>query len=391
MRSPYNIHRICAFLVGTVFFAAGMLKLMDPVGAGLVFTDYCKFFGLSALIPASKVLATLMALFETVLGAALVSGVFPKLTAILSSATLGVFTLLTLVLLIFNPEMDCGCFGEAIHLTHLQTFLKNILLCLLLVVAFLPARDYNRPRPGKYAAFAIAVVSALLFLHHSWTRTPAVEFSAFRPGSLLAAAAGVDAGMRLNTYFIYEKDGEEGAFELDNLPDSTWTFVRTEELAAESGRGREIPVLSLSDAEGNYCDERAALGEVMALSAYAPEKLSAEDWNRIATERQILEAEGFTPLLLVPARESVPAYLADEALTADYKTLITLNRANGGLTYIYDGEIIRKWALPYAPGPEDLQAMRTRHPEEVMMSQNSRGRLTFEAVLLYSLAMMVLL
>ena len=391
MRSPYNIHRICAFLVGTVFFAAGMLKLMDPVGAGLVFTDYCKFFGLTALIPAAKVLATLMALFETVLGCALISGVFPKLTAILTSATLGIFTILTLVLLIANPVMDCGCFGEAIHLTHLQTFLKNILLCLLTVVAFLPARDYNQPRPGKYAAFAIAVISAALFLHHSWTRTPAVEFSAFRPGSLLQAAAGVDSGTRLNTYFIYEKDGEEGAFDLDNLPDSTWTFVRTQELAAEGGRGRDIPVLSLSDADGNYVDEMAAQGEVMTLSVYSPEKLSEADWIKLANARQILEAEGFTPLLLVSSRESVPAYLADGALTADYKTLITLNRSNGGSTYIYDGEIIRKWSLSHAPEPDDLQALRTKHPEEVMMSASSRGRLTFEAILLYSLAMMVLL
>ena len=391
MRSPYNIHRICAFLVGTVFLAAGMLKLMDPVGAGLVFADYCKFFGMNWLVPASKAVASLLALAEVVLGCMLISGVFPKLTAILTTAMLGVFTLLTLVLWIFNPPMDCGCFGEAIHLSHAQTFLKNVVLCLLTAAAFLPAKDYNQPKPGKYAAFAIAVISALLFFNHSRTRTPAVEFSAFRPGSMLAAAAGVDAGMKLNTYFIYEKDGEEGAFDLDNLPDSTWTFVRTEELAVESGRGREIPVLSVSDAAGEYCDERVAEGEVMALSAYAPEKLSEKDWGAIATGMQILEAEGFTPLLLVPSRDAVPAALGEEALTADYKTLITLNRANGGYTYISDGEIIRKWSLAHAPGPEALQELKTKHPEEVMMSQTTRGRLTFEAILLYSLAFLVLL
>ncbi len=391
MRAPYNIHRICAFLVGIVLFAAGMLKLMDPVGAGLVFTDYCKFFGLRWLIPAAKVIATGLALFETVLGCALISGVFPRLTAILTSATLGLFTLLTVVLVIFNPEMDCGCFGEIVHLTHAQSLLKNIVLCLLTAVAFLPAKDYNEPRPGKYAAFAIAILSAVLFMNHSWQRTPAVEFTAFRPGSLLQAAAGVDAGLRLHTYFIYEKDGEEGAFDLEKLPDSTWTFVRTEELAVESGRGRQIPVLSISDAEGEYCDERAAVGEVMTLSAYAPEKLKQEEWLTLATAMQILEAEGFDPLLLVPSRDAVPAYLADEALTADYKTLVTLNRANGGYTYISDGEIIRKWSLSHAPSPEDLQAMKAKHPEEVMMSSSSRGRLTFQAILLYSLALMVLL
>ena len=33
---PPRARRFCAFLVGVVFFLSGLLKLMDPVGTGLI-------------------------------------------------------------------------------------------------------------------------------------------------------------------------------------------------------------------------------------------------------------------------------------------------------------------------------------------------------------------
>ena len=75
----------------------------------------------------------------------------------------GFFTVLTLFLVIFNPEMDCGCFGEAIHLTHMQTFLKNIVLCILLATYYFPSSMLGRNRKRKYASFGLVTVSVLAF------------------------------------------------------------------------------------------------------------------------------------------------------------------------------------------------------------------------------------
>ena len=115
--------RFCGFITGIVFFIAGIFKLLDPIGAGLVMKEYMDFFHLGFLSVLAKPLAVALAFLETMVGAALVTGIWRRLSAIIALAFQIFFTVVTLILVIFNPQMDCGCFGEVIHLTHLETFL----------------------------------------------------------------------------------------------------------------------------------------------------------------------------------------------------------------------------------------------------------------------------
>ena len=116
-----RLKRFCGFITGFVFFIGGILKLMDPAGTGLIMGEYMDFLHLKFLGFAAKPLGTAFALAETVIGTALITGVWRKTAGVAAMAFQGFFTLLTLALVIFNPQMDCGCFGEAIHLTHMQT------------------------------------------------------------------------------------------------------------------------------------------------------------------------------------------------------------------------------------------------------------------------------
>ena len=134
-----SVKRLCAILAGVVLFVAGLLKLMDPVGAGLVVGEYYNFLHIGFLAPSARFVAVAMALLETLLGAAMICGVFPRIAGGLAFVVLGAFTVLTLVMWILNPPMDCGCFGEAVHLTHFQSFIKNVALLLLCFAAYVPS------------------------------------------------------------------------------------------------------------------------------------------------------------------------------------------------------------------------------------------------------------
>ena len=143
-KAHHRLRRLAAFLIGLVFLASGLLKLLDPVGTGLIVSEYLKFFHLGFLQGAAKPLGMALSLVEAVTGAALVAGVYRKLMAVVASVLILFFTVITFILWIANPEMDCGCFGEAVHLTHAETLLKNLVLAALALLAFHPSVPFSR-------------------------------------------------------------------------------------------------------------------------------------------------------------------------------------------------------------------------------------------------------
>ena len=165
--------RFCGFVTGFVFFLSGIVKLLDPVGAGLVMDSYFDFLHIGFMGPTSKFFGVMFALAETVIGTGLITGVWRKPMGLAALILQGFFTLLTLLLVIFNPEMDCGCFGEAIHLTHMQTFLKNIVLCILLATYYFPSSMLGRNRKRKYQTFRTAFCPVPSFLSTRVTRRSA--------------------------------------------------------------------------------------------------------------------------------------------------------------------------------------------------------------------------
>ena len=238
MKASYQrFRRFAAFLVGVTFLVSGLLKVADPTGTMLILQEYFRFFQVPALNPAARVLGVLLALFETSLGIALITGVLRKAAALCTYALLAFFTVITLVLWILNPSMDCGCFGEALHLTHAQSFWKNVVLLVLSVVAFTPFHDFGKARGDRMVAAAVAFLGVLLALYYSNTHLPIVDFTEYDWGVELYASLDEDvtSSPEYKAAYIYEKDGEQSSFTLDQLPDSTWTFVGVDTVFRAAG------------------------------------------------------------------------------------------------------------------------------------------------------------
>ena len=390
MNTLRRLKRFCGYIAGFVFFISGILKLMDPVGAGLVMKEYYRFLHLDFLVFSSKVMGTAFAFAETVVGAGLITGVWRRFIGTCALAMQGFFTLLTLALFIFNPEMDCGCFGEAIHLTHGETLVKNLFLMGLLTAYVIPYRDLGTNRKRKYVSFALVMLSTACFMAYSWARIPLVDFTDFKPGAMLQSSAGVDAGNMYESVFTYEKDGVQVEFSLENLPDSSWTFVSVQ--TRLKNENTEIPAtLSFyASSSGEYMDELAADGKVMIITVYDTQ-ISDKKWESIRRFTCRSEEVGFTTLLLAASTDDIPEGLVTETYISDYKTLISLNRSNAGATYFCDGELIRKWASSDLPDVAELQDIYRSDKTEIAMDQDNKGSLGFQGFLLYVFAVMLLL
>lgn len=404
----YRTRRFCAFIIGAVFLLAGMFKLLDPVGAGLVMEEYFRFLHVTFMMPAAKALAVALAVFECILGAALVTGVWRKPVAVITTVVIGLFSILTFVMAVTKSEMDCGCFGEVIHLTSWQTYFKNLILLALALAAFVPYRNLGSNKRRKFVSFSIVTVSVVAFAVYSLTTLPMWDFTSFAPGSELLSAGSPSQSDASDSddfvaTFIYEKDGQEGAFSLDRLPDSTWTFVRTETVRRNlPSDDAGIALLSFSDSSGTYCDELAAKGNVLVLSVHDVEGLKGDDWTRISGTVEDASGAGFTPLLLVSCTKEafdslsvllpeVRSAIVPSLYFSDRKTLITLNRSNGGATWFNDGQLIRKFHFKSLPSDEDLVKMTGDDPTETMLKNKTEGRLHYQGFLLYLFAVLLLL
>lgn len=339
--------RICASIVGLVLFVAGVLKLADPVGAGLMVQDYLSFLHLGFLRFCAGFLAVLFALAECGIGAALISGLWRRVVALASAGLIGFFTLLTLIILIANPSMDCGCFGQAIKLSHAASFIKNVVMLGLLALSFWPLRDYGEPQRIKYASFGIASVSVLLFTLYNCLSIPTVDFASYRPGTELDAC--------------------------------------------------EPEVFSFYDASGNYVEEAAFKGPVMLISVYDPGKITRKGVEKISAFARRASALGFKPFLLVAsAPGEIEGALSDPGLFgityfADRRMLLTLNRSNGGVTFVSDAQVVRKWSAGTRPGDDTLRSLLADDPLEAVVHSRNRGNLSLQAFLLYTCAVLLLL
>ena len=396
-----RMRRFCGFVTGFVFFISGILKLLDPVGTGLIMKEYMAFMHIDFMAFAAKFFGTVFALIETVIGTALITGVWRRITAIAAMCMQGFFTLLTLTLVIFNPEMDCGCFGEATEMTHIETFVKNIVICILLGCAFIPLRGLGRPKKRKYVSFALVTLSVAVFTAYSWMYIPLVDFTDYKSAAELESGSHDADEDMYEAVFVYEKDGVQQSFTLSHLPDTTWKFISTETRLKEEYENIKIN-LSFYDSEGHYADSAATRGKVMIVSVYDA-RLKAQKWNRLASFICDASGEGFKPILLVA---STPEEISKEIGTldaesrntlerhiyfADYKTLVTMNRSNGGLTYFSDGYLIRKWAGRSLPDRKELHEIATGDDTETIIGHSTQSSLTFQAFLLYVFAIMLLL
>ena len=384
--------RFSGFICGFVFFLSGILKLMDPVGAGLVMDSYLDFLHIGFLGFASKPLAFLFALAETIVGTAMITGVWRRITAIIALSLQGFFTLLTILLAIFNPVMDCGCFGEFIHLTHVETLVKNLVICALLSYAYFPMRNLGRPLKRKYVSFGVVCTSVLVFSIFSLSRLPIIDFTDYEPGAQILSADANVADEAFDAMFIYEKDGVQQEFTLENLPDSTWTFVSTQTIQNKDLKSSGA-TLSFYDNDKEYQDSLAVQGNVMVISIYDPQ-MRQKKWDAAVHMAENARESGFNAMILVAGTPEqiegkvtgdIPVYFSD------YKTLITLNRSNAGATWLSHGYIIKKWGRRAYPGQDDLLTYIKGNSTEAILESNTKGSLLFQGFLLYVFAVMLLL
>jgi triosephosphate isomerase len=273
-----------------------------------------------------------------------------------------VMTLVTLWLWIANPVSDCGCFGDAIHLTNGQTLLKNIVL--LACTAVIAWRPLMMMRFISQSNQWIVVNYTVLFILASsiwslWT-LPLFDFRPYHVGANIQKGMEIPAGAEqpeFETTFIMEKNGKRQEFTLEEYPDSTWTFIDQKNVLIKEGYVPPIHDFSIQTIEGEDLTEETLSRKGYTFLLISPHLENADDSN-FGEIDQIYEyaLEHNYPFICLTASNEAgiqhwrnitgaeyPFYLTDET------TLKTVIRSNPGLLLLKDGTIIRKWSHNQLP------------------------------------------
>ena len=175
-------------------------------------------------------LSVALSAFEFSLGIMMLFAIQRRVISKLTVAFLAVMTIVTLWIAIANPISDCGCFGDAIILTNVQTFCKNVVLLLLaIIVAIWPLRMKRLiSHTNQWIVTNYSVLFILSCSIYSLYILPVFDFRPYHIGADIKKGMEIPADApqpKFETTFIMEKDGVKKEFTLENYPDSTWTFI----------------------------------------------------------------------------------------------------------------------------------------------------------------------
>lgn len=230
---------VARLLVGAVYLFSSVVKAMDPYGTVLKVEEYLYAMGVEWMEACSNVLAVGLIGFEMLLGAALILGAAPRLTARVAVVVGALFTLFTLWVAIAEPVAECGCFGDVVVLTNVQTFGKNVLLLLLSLVVLCGARSRRGGCDARSAGAVGAMALVVAFCIYSLVRLPLVDRFPFGVGTNISQAIADELQQEESQTFVVCRDtatGEERRFAATDeewWDEQKWEYVRVE--APEEG------------------------------------------------------------------------------------------------------------------------------------------------------------
>ena len=382
-----HLTNICRIVTGLVFIFSGFVKGIDPMGTAYKISDYLITFHLSSPDNLSLAVSILLCTAEFVTGVMLVSGACTKAASWFAALFMLVFTPLTLYLAIYNPVSDCGCFGDAIHLTNWQTFYKNIIITLPVILVFIKRKDTTRTlkRQTGIAATSLFVLFFWIFITTNILYLPLIDFRAYKPGTDINNAMTIPPGAPTDRYdirFIYEKNGEKKLFSIKDYPanDTSWKFVDQKSVLIEKGFVPPIHDFSLTTIDGSD-----ATKEVLSFPGYTllmvtgkVEKASVMNLVKgfkaaeVATRNSIK----YYTLTSSSKENAKPISAKYPVLFCDETTIKTIIRANPGFVLIQNGVVKAMWSVISLPSAE-LFSNPARLVAENQHKKNRRLIFTF--------------
>ena len=373
-----NLLLFSRIFVGLLFIFSGVIKANDPLGFGYKLEEYFEVFHITFLNGAAVWISMFLCTLEIVLGIALLLGIRARQVSLGLLILIIFFTFLTFYSAAFDVVRTCGCFGDAIPLTPWQSFTKDLILLVFIIIIYLN-RDLINPvlhsPKAQSRALWLSTALAVVFCLYTYNFLPVKDFLPYHKGANLPKYMSTPPGAPLDVYEItytlkHKKTGEtkkltdKEYIKTEIWKDSNWDIVGIpDNKLIKKGYEPKIKDLKIVDGFGtDYTSEiienpyynvvivahnlgkanKNAIGNLNALAIN-----SAENYNIrtvLLTSASAADAERFQK----------DNKLVMEIFQADAVPLKSMVRANPGLLLLRDGVVIDKWHYHNLPSYQYL-------------------------------------
>ncbi len=417
------LSHISRVLVGSLFIVSGLIKANDPLGFSYKLQEYfsADVLNMTFLEPYALELAIFICISEVLLGIATLLGAKMKIVSWSLLLMILFFTFLTFYSAYFNKVTDCGCFGDAIKLTPWQSFYKDVVLLVLIIVIFM-GRNKIKLNTEKEDSLYVLTTGALVALfsfglvkwsfpfyftavllvaliaikrffktkHIEWVMAgvvaiastyftiqcvihmPLKDFRPFAIGKSITEGRKLPEGAKpdkFETVLTYKNNttGEVKDFDMQNYPwqdTLNWAWVKTDNKLLEKGDHPPIHDFNLMDADGNDITEDI-LNEpyiflVVCHNINKAKTVHIKELNDLA--QQAFNTGYYVYGVSASSHDDVENYrhehqLGFDFLSADETVLKTMIRSNPGLILLKQGTVVGMWGIYDIPTFEEVKTL----------------------------------
>jgi uncharacterized membrane protein YphA (DoxX/SURF4 family) len=367
----------CRIAVGLLFIFSGLIKANDPLGFSYKLEEYFEVFHLTSLNGLALSLAIILCALEMILGFALLIGTRAVQVVWGLLLLIVFFAFLTFYSAFFKVVQTCGCFGDAIPLTPWQSFSKDMVLLLLVLVLFMN-RTSIKSLFSKKTGDQLLIGATIVFVGfglYTYNFLPIVDFLPYKIGTNILEEMKTPPGSKPDefevTYNLKNKKTQETKMMSDKeylktaiWKDANWAIVGSpESRLVKKGFEPKIRDLNIQDAQGNNYNQELLSNPFYSLVivAYNLEGTDTDALGRInALAANLIQNFNTRVIVLTsnaPANAEVFAKqhkLVGELFYADGVPLKTMMRSNPGIILLKNGTVINKWHYHNMPKYEDV-------------------------------------
>lgn len=362
--------QICRVLVGVLFIISGFIKANDTIGFSYKLVEYFEIFNMHFFVDYAVGMAMFICIFEIMVGVALLLGAYTRFNLWLLLAMIVFFTILTGYSAITNKVTDCGCFGDAIKLKPVESFLKDVVLLVLIVIMYF-GQFYITPLFNKTIiaiGLGVALIVTTFFTVNTYMFLPKIDFLPYKVGNDIKEQMTLPPNAKKDSIvmlFIYEKDGKQLELGMNdlNVIDDTYKFIDRKDKLVVEGDKAPIHDFRLFDASGqDYTDTllmQPGFKLILVQTNINKSRKGAEaDIAKLANECKAANIPFWA--LTNTTLNDVEPYRHEHQLAFNYYNmdatpLKSMVRSNPGLLLLKDNTVIKKWSAYGLPTFEKVK------------------------------------